>query len=179
MTTASEIIGFWRDAGPKKWFARDASFDAAIRERFEAAHHAAARCEFDDWRRTPEGALALLLLLDQFPRNLWRGSAHAFATDRLALSIAEQAIADGHDRATEMPLRLFFYMPLEHAEDPERQQRCVDLVRAADSADYLKYAEVHRDIIQRFGRFPHRNAMLGRVTTAAEKAFLEEGGFAG
>lgn len=179
MTTPSDIIAFWTDAGPQKWFARDAGFDAAIREQFEAAHHAAARCEHDSWRRTPDGSLALLLLLDQFPRNLFRGSAHAFATDELALSIAEEAIAAGHDQATEMPLRLFFYLPLEHAEDLGRQNRCVELVRATGSAEYLKYAEVHRDIIARFGRFPHRNVVLGRTTTAEEKAFLEAGGFAG
>lgn len=179
MSSPSEIIDFWRDAGPQKWFARDANFDAAIRQRFEEDHHAAARCEFDDWRHTPEGALALILLLDQFPRNLWRGSAHAFATDRLALSIAEQAMAMGHHREIEMPLRLFFYMPLEHAEDLDCQQRCVDLVRAVDSGEYLKYAEVHRDIIERFGRFPHRNAVLGRITRPDEQAFLDEGGFSG
>jgi len=175
----TEIVDFWRDAGPKAWFAKSEAFDDAIRVRFEAVHLAASRGEYADWAETAEGALALVLLLDQFPRNLYRDSGHAFATDGLALSIAKAAVAAGHDQATAMPLRLFFYLPFEHSEDPADQVRSVSLITAAGEDDYTRFAELHRDIIVRFGRFPHRNAALGRTSTAGELAFLKDGGFKG
>ena len=179
----SEIIAFWKQAGPSKWFAKNAAFDEAIRGRFEALHHAAARGEREDWRRTADGALALLLLLDQFPRNLWRGSAHAFATDPLARSVAREAVAAGFDRQVDSDLRPFFYLPFAHCEALEDQDRSVALCEALErdtgDADTLKWARIHRDIIARFGRFPHRNASLGRETTVDEQAFLDDGGFAG
>lgn len=178
MTNPSDIVRFWSAAGPAAWYKKDAAFDGRCRD-FEAAHHAAARGELSRWEANAEGALALLLLLDQIPRNIFRDSAHAFATDGLAQRIAADAIAVGHDQATPMPLRIFFYMPLEHAEDLAQQDRCVALFEAAGNAEYLKYAVLHRDIIARFGRFPHRNAMLGRKTTPDEAAFLAEGGFSG
>ena len=178
-----DVVGFWREAGPKRWFAKSDAFDDAIRLRFEGPHHAAARGEYDAWRGNAEGALALLLLLDQFPRNLFRGTAHAFATDPLARSVAREAIAHGHDLATEPPLRPFFYLPFEHSEDMADQDRsvqvCEALARDAGDQDTLKWARIHRDIIVKFGRFPHRNKALGRVTTPPEQAFLDEGGFAG
>lgn len=174
----SQIIEFWVGAGPKAWFSKDAGFDARCRT-FEAAHHAAARGELETWQADAEGALALALLLDQFPRNLYRGSAHAYATDGLACAVAERAIDEGFDRATPTPLRLFFYMPLEHAEDLSKQARCVALVEAMGNEEYARYARLHRDIIARFGRFPHRNAALGRRSTPEELAYLESGGFAG
>ncbi len=179
-----DILSFWREAGPSAWYRKDEAFDAAIRDRFEAAHHAAARGEHDDWLATPEGALALLILLDQFPRNLYRGSAHAFATDPLAREVAGEAIARGHDAAPELQdLREFFYMPFEHSEDLADQDRGLalfeELGKAKGDADAARWAVIHRIIIEQFGRFPHRNACLGRETTEAEQAFLDGGGFSG
>lgn len=179
----ADIIGFWRTAGPKRWFAKDEAFDDAIRLKFEATHHAAARGEYDHWIETAEGALALLILLDQFPRNLYRNSPHAFATDPLARRVARAAIERGHDRATERALRGFFYLPFEHSEDLGDQDHgvalCEALARESGDDDDAKWARIHRDIIARFGRFPHRNRALGRETTPEEQAFLDEGGFAG
>jgi uncharacterized protein (DUF924 family) len=174
----ADVLGFWTAAGPAKWFKKDAAFDEAIRLRFEPTHHAAARGEYDAWAETPEGALALLLLLDQFPRNLWRGSAHAFATDPLARKAARTAVAAGHHHAVSQALKGFFVLPFEHSEDLADQDVGVALAETID-ADSLKWAKLHRDIIVRFGRFPHRNRVLGRATTPEEQAFLDEGGFAG
>jgi uncharacterized protein (DUF924 family) len=174
----AEITSFWREAGPKRWFEKDEAFDAEIRTRFEAAHQAAGRGEYDDWIETAEGALALLLMLDQFPRNLYRGSAHAFATDPLARKTARAAIARGHDRAVEPELRQFFYLPFEHSEDLADQDEGVALAEASGPED-AKWALIHRAIIAHFGRFPHRNRCLGRETTPEEQAFLDGGGFSG
>lgn len=174
----NEVIAFWTAAGPSAWFKKDTAFDARCRD-FETAHHAAARGEFAVWETTADGALALILLLDQIPRNIFRNSAHAFATDPLAQAVADRAVNAGHDRATPMPLRIFFYLPFEHAEDLALQARCVALVEATGDLEYAKYARLHRDIIARFGRFPHRNAVLGRVSTPEEQVFLDSGGFAG
>lgn len=174
--SAAEVVTFWKEAGSGKWFRKDPGFDAEIRARFEVAHFAAARGELDGWAGTAEGSLALLLLLDQFPRNMFRASAHAFATDPLARMFAERALAAGFTRQVAQELRNFFHLPFEHSEAPADQDRAVSL---AVDADALKWAEIHRDIIVRFGRFPHRNACLGRETTTAEQAFLDEGGFAG
>ncbi len=179
----NDVIAFWTAAGRKKWFAKDDRFDEAIRLRFEPVHHAAARGDYDSWSGTAEGSLALLLLLDQFPRNLWRGSGHAFATDPKARSIARAALAAGFDTQVEPALRPFFYLPLEHSEDLADQELCVSLCQGlmddAGDEETLRYAVVHRDIIARFGRFPHRNRALGRETTTEELAFLEGGGFSG
>ena len=177
--TPKDVVGFWTAAGPQKWFAKSAKFDEAIALRFEPVHHAAARGEYDGWMASAEGSLALLLLLDQFPRNLYRGSAHAFATDPKALAIARAAVASGHDRAVEPILRRFFYLPFEHSESMQDQQRALALFAATGNAELLKYAQLHADIIARFGRFPHRNAILLRTSTADEQAFLDAGGFAG
>lgn len=177
--TPHDITQFWRNAGPKQWFAKKDAFDEAIRLKYEPVHHAAAQGRYDRWIETAEGALALMLLLDQFPRNLYRGSGHAFATDGKARALARQAVALGHDLAHEPLLRPFFYLPFEHSEDLADQDECIRLCEQAGDADTLKWAHLHRDIIVRFGRFPHRNAALGRKTTAEEQAFLDEGGFAG
>lgn len=178
MTQASEITGFWRDAGMEKWFARDDAFDAALGHRFRDAHEAAAAGALDGWNAHAEGALALQILLDQFPRNVFRGTARMFATDARALALADAAIAQGHDRAVEQALRLFFYLPFEHSEALADQQRAVALITPL-GPDLLHYAQVHLDVIARFGRFPHRNALLGRTSTPEELAFLAAGGFAG
>ena len=174
-----EITAFWRAAGPKKWFVKDDAFDAELRTRFLDAHMAAARRELDHWLETSEGALALLLLLDQVPRNIFRGTAHQFAADPLARWAAERALAAGHDQAVEPALRPFFFLPFEHSETAADQARSVALFTVLDDAESLKWAEVHAEILARFGRFPHRNAPLGRESTAGEIAFLASGGFGG
>ena len=182
LPAAAAIVAFWREAGTARWFAKDAAFDAEIARRFEPAHHAAARGELTGWAGTAEGSLALLLLLDQFPRNLWRGSAHAFATDPLALRIAREALAAGHDLATPADLRAFFYLPFEHSEALADQDLCLERCTALDAlsdSNWSEWARLHRDIIVRFGRFPHRNACLGRASSAEELAFLAAGGFSG
>ena len=172
----ADVLAFWRDAGPSKWFNGGADFDAECRHRFLDAHHAAARRELADWMDDAEGALALLLLLDQIPRNVFRGSAHAFATDGLAREFAGSAIDAGFDRRADPALRLFFYLPFEHSEDIADQDRSLQLFTAMGDADYTDYARRHRDAIARFGRFPHRNAALGRTSTPEERAWLDAGG---
>jgi len=174
-----EIVDYWRDAGKARWFAKDEAFDAAIRDRFEAAQQAAARGEYAGWIAAPDSALALLLLLDQFPRNLYRNTAQAFASDHLAHAIASRALELRHDQETEVSLRVFFYLPFEHAEDLADQDRAVVLMRTLPEVDYLSYAELHRELIRRFGRFPHRNAVLGRESTPEETAYLAGPGFKG
>jgi uncharacterized protein (DUF924 family) len=175
----ADVVTFWTQAGPKAWYRRSKAFDAEIRQRFEALHHAAARGELDGWAHTAEGALALLLLLDQFPRHLFRNSPHAFATDPLARRVARDGVDRGFDAQVAPELRQFFYLPFEHSEHLEDQDHGVTLCMASGDADLLKWANIHRDIIARFGRFPHRNASLGRTTTEVEHAFLDKGGFAG
>lgn len=178
MATAAEIVRFWRDAGPKAWFAKTETFDGRCKG-LEAEHHAAARRELTHWEADAEGALALVLLLDQIPRNIYRNSAHAFATDPLAVAVASRAIEKRFDAATDTDLRVFFYLPFEHAEDLTLQERAVTLIEAMRDPEFTRYAVIHRDVILRFGRFPHRNAALGRKSTAEELQFLAEGGFGG
>ncbi|HRO32986.1 MAG TPA: DUF924 family protein [Brevundimonas sp.] len=173
------VVGFWKAAGPDKWFAKDEAFDAQFRDRFMDAHIAAARRELDGWMDTAEGALALMILLDQFPRNVWRNTGHAFATDPLARHLALSALDAGRDQEVENDLRRFFYLPLQHAEDLALQERQVALFQAMDRPADDRWAEHHHGVIARFGRFPHRNAALGRDTAPDEAAFLEEDGFRG
>jgi len=175
--TPSDVIAFWKAAGPEKWFARDEAFDAAFKDRFLDAHMAGARRELDGWMETADGALGLLILLDQVPRNIFRGTAHQFATDALARVFCRDGIARGYPGAFEPELRQFLLMALMHSEVLADQDALLPLV--ADMPETLKFAHVHRDIIVRFGRFPHRNAALGRETTAQEQAFLDQGGFGG
>ena len=175
----AEVVAFWRDAGPKRWFAKDAGFDDDIRRRFLGLHEAAAAGKLSHWETTAEGALALLILLDQFPRNMFRGEARAFASDPLARAIAAGALVRGFDAQAPDGMRGFFYLPFEHSEDIADQERAVAFFKAIGDADGLKWAELHADIIRRFGRFPHRNAALGRATTPDEQAFLDAGGFSG
>jgi uncharacterized protein (DUF924 family) len=175
----NDILGFWRSAGPKKWFTKNAAFDSAIRLKFEPVHHAAARGEYDAWAATAEGALALLILLDQFPRNLYRDSGHAFATDGKARAVARAAAEAGFHHEVQPELGQFFVLPFTHSEDLADQDMAIAIAAELEDADCLKWARIHRDVIARFGRFPHRNGSLGRETTAPEQAFLDEGGFSG
>src|SRR5580700_5506280 len=177
--TPADIVTFWLEAGPDQWFTLDDAFDRAVRSRFLAVHEAAAAGQRADWQETREGALALVLLLDQFPRNMFRGEARAFATDAMARAVADGALARGFDQATDTTMRPFFYLPFMHSEALADQDRCVRLYEALDDAEQLRYAREHRDVIKKFGRFPHRNRVLGRSTTQAERKFLDDDGVAG
>jgi uncharacterized protein (DUF924 family) len=176
----SDVVAFWKEAGPDKWFAKDDAFDALFRRRFHDAHVAAARRELDHWADTAEGSLALLILLDQFPRNSFRDTGHAFATDPLGRMFARRALDAGHDLQIEGDIRRFFYLPLQHSEDMADQNLQLELFQTRmERAPDDRWAEHHHGVVARFGRFPHRNAALGRQTTAEEAAFLAEDGFSG
>ena len=172
------VLAFWREAGPDKWFTRDDAFDADIREKFLATYEAAAAGKLGEWERSAEGTLALVIVLDQFPRNMFRGTARCYAADSEARAVAHRALKRGCDQDVPEAERGFFFLPFMHSEDMADQQRCVALYREAGHPD-VTYAEQHADIIRRFGRFPHRNAILGRASTPEEQAFLDEGGFKG
>jgi len=175
---AIAVVNFWREAGPKLWFAKDDAFDRKFRERFLALHEAAARGELNGWLATEDGALALMVLLDQFPRNAFRGTPRMYATDALARELANTAIAAGHDRAVEPQLQLFFYLPFGHSENLADQERSVALNRRLGQPT-LSHAERHHDIVRRFGRFPHRNPILGRTMRPEEQDYLDRGGYSG
>jgi uncharacterized protein (DUF924 family) len=174
-----DILAFGRAAGRERWYKRDDAFDAEVRNRFLELWRKAAAGELSSWEATDDGALALVIVLDQFPRNMFRDDIEAYASDAPARAVAGRAIARGTGTRAEAALLEFLYMPLMHSEQLADQQRCVELFRKADNADNLKYAERHADIIRRFGRFPHRNPVLGRPTTPDEQAFLDSGGFSG
>jgi uncharacterized protein (DUF924 family) len=175
---AFSVVEFWREAGPSRWFAKDTAFDRRFRERLLSTHEAAAHGDLDGWLASPTGALALIILLDQFPRNAFRGTPRMYATDAKARAMATAAIEAGHDQAAPKDLRLFLYLPFGHSEDPADQERSVAFAQALGEPD-LSHAKRHRDIIRRFGRFPHRNPILGRVMTAEEQRYLDAGGYAG
>jgi uncharacterized protein (DUF924 family) len=171
----ADIIAFWRDeVGAARWFVTDAALDAEIVRRFRRVWDRARAGKLDDWQNNVEGALALILVLDQFPRNMFRGKADAFSTDARAREVAGRALARGYDLIVAAQLRAFFYLPLMHSEDLADQDRCVALIsgRLGTAAMNYPFALAHRDEIRRFGRFPHRNAALGRKSTAAERQFL-------
>jgi uncharacterized protein (DUF924 family) len=172
------VIAFWRDAGPARWFKKDEAFDREFRDRFIAAHESASRGELSSWQSSAVGALALCILLDQFPRNSFRGTPRMFATDARARDVARTALESGFDQQTDEQLRQFFYLPFMHSEQLADQDLCVELTSRIGE-ESARYARMHRDIIARFGRFPHRNAVLGRETTPEEQRFLDEGGFSG
>jgi uncharacterized protein (DUF924 family) len=172
------VVDFWREAGPDLWYAKHPPFDARCREAWLDLHMEVAARRYDDWLDTPPGALALVLLCDQIPRNVFRGTAHMFATDPLARFYAGHALDAGFVSAVEPALRVFFLLPLEHSEVLADQERSVALHRQW-APDNLRWADDHYDIVRRFARFPHRNALLGRATTPEEAAFLAQGGFAG
>ena len=185
--TARDVLAFWFDEGnAAHWFVADAAFDTQIRERFGVAVRDAADGRLEDWSATPGGWLALLILLDQFPRNLYRGEPRAWANDGDAQRIALSGLARGDDRQLPAIQRVFAYLPLEHAENRLLQQRSVDLFEAlrakvaagteAEFDGFLDYARRHRDVIERFGRFPHRNAALGRTSSVDEVVYLAQPG---
>jgi uncharacterized protein (DUF924 family) len=176
---AREVVAFWREAGPDRWFRADAAFDAEIRSRFARLHAQAAAGNLDERAENPDGALALVLLLDQFSRNLHRGQPATYAHDEKARAIARCAVANGFDRAVDPALRKFFYMPFMHSESLADQALSVKLCHALHDPYTFKYARGHAEIVARFGRFPHRNPILGRHTSPAEQAFLDAGGFGG
>ena len=174
------VLDLWfRELGSKAWFTKSDANDALIRERGLAIHERLAGDLLPETRTDPRAALAAVIALDQFPRNMFRGSPRAFAADPLALAVAKRAVAQNFDRQLDLPKRNFFYLPFQHSENLVDQQRCVELSRQNSDAEGVKWAELHADIIRRFGRFPHRNAVLGRVSTPEEQAFLDAGGFAG
>ncbi len=179
MTTARDIIDFWTAAGPARWFTKDAAFDGELSVRFKDLVAEGRAGHLHDWGETAEGALGLVILLDQFSRNIHRGSPLMFAADKRALALAKCSIIRGDHYAFPVPVAKWLYMPFEHAEDIDAQERCVGLFMARGPAENLPYAKEHRDIIARFGRFPHRNAILGRASTLQERAYLADGGFAG
>jgi uncharacterized protein (DUF924 family) len=179
LLSAADVLAYWRTLGPERWFSADPAVDAEIRAKFRDLYEAAVSGALLRWEDNASGALALVITLDQFPRNMFRGSAAAFAADPLARAAAGRAIDRGFDREADTAERRFFYMPYMHSEVLSDQERCCDLCRAAGDEHTLEYAEIHADIIRRFGRFPHRNAVLGRATTPQEQAFLDGGGFAG
>lgn len=181
MSEAESVFEFWlREVGPKGWYASDPELDEEIRRRFLAQWEAARRGDLDYWCNGPRGVLAFLILTDQFPRNMFRGKPEAFATDPLALRAARDAVAHDLDLKIEEPARIFFYMPFEHSEDMADQDRAVELIESRMSGgggDYALHARAHREIIRRFGRFPFRNAALGRQSTSEEEEFMASGGY--
>jgi uncharacterized protein (DUF924 family) len=176
-TTPDAVLAWWFAPETKpEWFTGGAAFDAAVRDRLGALYARAANGELDGWAVEPRGLLALVILFDQVPRNVFRGTPRAFEGDARALALARLAVDRGADRGLTVDERLFLYLPFEHAEDLADQERSVALFRALGDADYLDYALRHQVVIERFGRFPHRNAILGRESTAEELAFLEQPG---
>lgn len=173
---AIDVLDFWLTAGYEKWFSRSDAFDASCRE-YTPLWERARRGDCDAWQATAAGSLALIILLDQIPRNIFRGEARQFETDAKALEVAKAAVAARHDKAYGLPYRVLFYMPYEHSEDMDVQRVSLDLFRQVGDRELYYYALIHADAIERFGRFPHRNTMLGRETTPQEKAYLASGGF--
>ena len=171
------ILHFWfTELTPKQHYAKDAALDDAIRSRFGATLEAAARCELFAWRATPEGRLAEVLVLDQFSRNIYRDTARAFAQDALALALAQELVARGQDRSLPLAQRSFAYMPYMHSESALVHDQAITLFSQPGMEDSLRFEQRHQAIIERFGRYPHRNALLNRESTAQEMAFLSEPG---
>lgn len=176
---ASDVTDFWAGAGPKKWWRKDDQFDADIARRFGGIHMEASESLLDHWADTPDGALALILVLDQFSRNLFRNDPRAFARDDACVALTKKLMESGADRQMRSDIGVFCYLPLMHSEYLEDQDLCLREMERLDLPDNIKAAVEHRDIIEKFGRFPHRNEVLGRTSSAAEQAFLDGGGFSG
>lgn len=173
----ASVLNFWfSEIQPRQWFVKDQAFDAEITRRFTGAHTRAKAGELNAWGDQGDGALALVLVLDQFSRNMFRNTPESFASDAQALAIAKRAIDAGFDQQVDEKRRSFFYLPFEHSEDVHDQERSIALFRALGNTDLLDWAEKHKIIIERFGRFPHRNAILGRVSSAEEEDFLAQAG---
>jgi uncharacterized protein (DUF924 family) len=173
----ADILAFWRDAGSDRWYTPDDAFDAEVRRRYLDLWRKASAGELSSWEASDDGALALVIVLDQFPRNMFRGDIRTYASDALAREAAQRAVENGLDARIDPVLREFLYLPFMHSEHLADQLRCIELSRKAGLAESAKWAEHHADIIRRFGRFPHRNRLLGRATTLEEQAFLDQGGF--
>lgn len=173
LPSIDDVLAFWF-TDPARWWKKDPAFDAEVRDRFLELHAAVQSDEREDWLETPRGSLAYVIVLDQFSRNMFRGSARMFEADARALAAARRAVDGGFDRELSAKEREFLYMPFMHSEAIADQDRCVGLF--ASTGDSLRYAEAHRDIIRRFGRFPHRNALLGRPSTPEELEFLKQPG---
>lgn len=178
MSRIAEILDFWFAPGmADQWFKKDPAFDQRVREHFFATYEKAVAGALESWRDSAEGCVALCLLLDQAPRNLFREDLRAFASDEQARAVTRHALAQGFDKDLTQAQRLFLYLPLEHCENLADQEDAVRLIGALDeNPDWVTYTVQHRDIIARFGRFPHRNDVLGRATTPAEAAFLTQPG---
>ena len=172
-----DIINFWfNEATPKQWFVKDEEFDALIYDRFSEVYDAASNCELFAWRSTPTGRLAEIIVLDQFPRNMFRDTSAAFATDTLALCLAQEAVAQSDDQKLPSQQRAFLYMPYMHSESPAIHQGAVKLFEQPGMETNLDYELKHQTIIERFGRYPHRNEALGRESTPEELEFLQTPG---
>lgn len=176
---SEDVSSYWLAAGPARWFNKDAAFDGALKVRFGAALAEARHGAFDHWAETPEGALGLVILLDQVSRNIYRGSPLSFAADARALRIAKRSVARGDLHRMPAPRAMWLLMPYEHSEAIDDQWRCHSLFQTLGMNEMAYWAKLHLDIIAKFGRFPHRNAVLGRKSTPDEIAFLKAGGFAG
>ena len=176
MTRREQVLDFWFDPASKAhWFQSSDAFDEAVRRRLESLYREAAEGGLRAWADSPRGALALCILLDQVPRNLYRGRAEAYACDAAARKVTRRALECGYDEELKQEERLFLYLPLEHSEDLADQDLCCDLIgRLTENPLWVTYAERHRDVVRRFGRFPHRNEALGRPSTEEELAFLKE-----
>lgn len=177
--TPDDVLRFWREAGEERWFGGGPVFDGTIAVRFKQAVAEAQNGAFTAWEEDSTGRLGLIVLLDQFARNIHRGSPLAFAGDRRALALAKRAVARGDHRRIPAPLALWFVMPFEHSEDLDDQHRAVGLFQSMGLNEMVHWAQIHLDIVEKFGRFPHRNRILGRKSTPAELAFLAAGGFSG
>jgi uncharacterized protein (DUF924 family) len=170
IASSQEVLVFWFSSAQRsRWYAKDHDFDAEIRRRFLTTYEAACSGRLDEWRKTPESLLSLVILLDQFPRNMFRGLARAFASHRQAVSLTKEGIEKGFDRSLSGAQLDFFYMPLLHSESLSDQ----DLLIERGHGDN-RYAQEHHEMIARFGRFPHRNEALGRLSTAEEASYLEQ-----
>jgi uncharacterized protein (DUF924 family) len=174
-----DVLEFWRTAGPARWFAKDPAFDSEVAQRFFSVWQEAAAGKLSQWEETAKGALALVIVLDQFPRNMFRGEPRMYEADAMARAVADRAIARGFDRRIAHSELQFLYLPFMHSESLPDQERCVEFARSYGNDEFTRYAEDHADIVRRFGRFPHRNPVLGRATTLEEQEFLDRGGFAG
>ncbi len=174
MKTADDVLHFWFvQHGREQWFGGGPDFDAKLTAEFAETHLAVAAGEAWTWRRTSEGRLAEIIVLDQFSRQIYRGQARAFASDPMALALAQEAVAGGHDQAVEMPQRMFFYLPYMHSESLLVHEESLRLHQALGAQEGIDYELAHQDVLKRFGRYPRRNEALGRTSTSVEVAYCD------